>query len=144
VQRIDKPFSFETFKNALVSYAESRGPMSGAGVVPSVRATRRAARARGRESVSRPLPRGMRPDTLNAVTLVLRDRYAGPSGDEDRSDGDIQGLSAASVANAIGASRVTARRYLEYLADAGVLARSLRHRTVGRPEAIYRPVAQLG
>jgi hypothetical protein len=34
-------------------------------------------------------------------------------------------------------SRVTARRYLEHLADAGVAGRSLRHGGSGRPEVEY-------
>jgi response regulator of citrate/malate metabolism len=35
-------------------------------------------------------------------------------------------------------SRVTARRYLEYLADAGTASRSPRYGTPGRPENEYR------
>jgi response regulator of citrate/malate metabolism len=35
-------------------------------------------------------------------------------------------------------SRVTARRYLEYLADAGRVSRTARYGTPGRPENEYR------
>ena len=33
---------------------------------------------------------------------------------------------------------------IDYLADVGVLARSLRQRSAGRPEALYRPVVPAG
>jgi response regulator of citrate/malate metabolism len=47
-------------------------------------------------------------------------------------------LSAAQVAELVGASRVTARRYLEYLAEAGLAQRQARYGTAGRPEMEYR------
>lgn len=125
VPHIAKPFTFADFKDTLISYGGHGGPD-----VPTVR-------RRG----SRVLPRGLRPDTLEAITGILRDSYAEPT---VVSGSDSNGLSASSVASLIGASRITARRYLEYLADAGVLARSLRHRTLGRPEALYRPAARVG
>jgi response regulator of citrate/malate metabolism len=37
----------------------------------------------------------------------------------------------------LGMSRVTARRYLEYLADAGTATRAPRYGTPGRPENEY-------
>jgi response regulator of citrate/malate metabolism len=49
------------------------------------------------------------------------------------------GLSAGAAATVIGASRVTARRYLEYLADNGLAQRVPRYGQVGRPEVFYRP-----
>jgi response regulator of citrate/malate metabolism len=42
------------------------------------------------------------------------------------------------VAEAIGASRVTARRYLEHLADTGLVERAPRYGGSGRPEVEYR------
>jgi response regulator of citrate/malate metabolism len=47
-------------------------------------------------------------------------------------------LSATEVATALGASRVTARRYLEHLADAGQVDRRPRYGGSGRPEVEYR------
>jgi len=46
--------------------------------------------------------------------------------------------SATEVADATGTSRVTARRYLEHLADTGVVARHSRYGGGGRPEVEYR------
>jgi response regulator of citrate/malate metabolism len=48
------------------------------------------------------------------------------------------GLSAAGASDGIGVSRVTARRYLEYLADNGLAVRSLHYGHIGRPELWYR------
>ena len=47
-------------------------------------------------------------------------------------------ISAAAAAGELGTSRITARRYLEYLADAGVATRTPRYGGVGRPETEYR------
>ncbi len=62
--------------------------------------------ARGEE-----LPKGLSPSTLALVS-------ADPPGDHRA------GLTASDVANRIGASRVTARRYLEHLADSGLATRA--------------------
>jgi len=71
-----------------------------------------------------PLPKGMSPDTLREVTGRLR-AASGP-------------MSASEVAGQIGSSRVTARRYLEHLADAQLVARQARYGGGGRPEVEYR------
>jgi response regulator of citrate/malate metabolism len=65
----------------------------------------------------------MGPDTLDAVVSAVR---------------SADGLSAAQVAERIGASRITARRYLEYLADGGLVERVPRYGGAGRPEHEYR------
>lgn len=70
------------------------------------------------------LPKGLSAPTLERVTVALRD--AG------------EGLTAAGVAEAVGISRITARRYLEHLVDAGRAARSPQYGQVGRPELQYR------
>ena len=70
-----------------------------------------------------PLPKGMGRETLDAVVSAVR---------------GSDGLSAGETAERIGASRITARRYLEYLADAGLVDRSPRYGGAGRPELEYR------
>jgi len=66
----------------------------------------------------------MSAESLRQVTDALRGA-AGP-------------LSASEVAQAIGASRVTARRYLEHLADESLVDRAQRYGGSGRPEVEYR------
>ena len=69
------------------------------------------------------LPKGMGRETLDAVVAAVR----GGSG-----------VSAAEAAELIGASRITARRYLEYLAETGLVDRVPRYGGAGRPELEYR------
>ena len=129
-----RPFGYDIVRDVLLSWQAERGPGAGA----AQRAERSSRRARGSRAG---LPLGMRSDTLDAITVVVHQccsQAAAPAGDEPA------GLSASAVASAVGASRLTVRRYLDYLADAGVLVRSLRGRTAGRPEALYHPAAQVG
>lgn len=70
------------------------------------------------------LPKGLSAPTLERVTEVVRE---GP-----------EGLTAAGVAEAVGISRITARRYLEHLVEAGRAERKPLYGQVGRPELVYR------
>ncbi|MEV4062300.1 response regulator [Nonomuraea dietziae] len=115
-QYLLKPFTFATLREKLLRYAEfraSEGEVTGQGDVDRALAT-----LRGHSS----LPKGMTQDTLDAVCAELR-----------RSP-----MSAQAVGAAIGVSRVTARRYLEHLVDAGSADRVPQYGGVGRPELLYR------
>jgi response regulator of citrate/malate metabolism len=70
------------------------------------------------------LPKGMAAGTLQSVTETLR--------------GSGAAMSASEVAEQVGTSRVTARRYLEHLADGGLVRRGSRYGGGGRPEVEYR------
>jgi len=72
------------------------------------------------------LPKGISSESLRAVVAAVEQA------------GAVTGMSAAEVANVSGTSRVTARRYLEYLAESGVLVREARYGGAGRPEVEYR------
>jgi response regulator of citrate/malate metabolism len=118
-----KPFSFATFRSKLEHYAAYREQLADIAedvVQDDVDQVFGALRSR---SAGAPLPKGMGADSLRQVTDVLR--------------GSASGLSATEVAERIGASRVTARRYLEHLADEGLVARSPRYGGSGRPEVAY-------
>lgn len=115
-----KPFGFAAFRDRLVQYADYRERMEAAppqivqDEVDGLFEALRPAAAR--------LPKGLSPETLRQVTDVLR---------------GVETCSATEVAEATGTSRVTARRYLEHLADRGLASRRLRYRTSGRPEVEY-------
>ncbi|MGO4533396.1 response regulator [Leifsonia sp. 2MCAF36] len=123
VQYLIKPFTFATFADRLRTYQEYRRRLDSAsstatqtdvdGMLASLRAPAGA-----------PLPKGLSAPTLQAVRDQLR--------------GDDRALSATELAEKLTLSRVTARRYLEYLADEGQLSRSPRYGTPGRPELEYR------
>jgi response regulator of citrate/malate metabolism len=119
VQYLLKPFTFAAMRDKLERYArfvDRTGQATGQSEVDSLLST-----LRGTETP--PLPKGMSAPTLDAVVAALRDATAG--------------LSAAAASDGIGVSRVTARRYLEYLADNGLAARRLQYGQVGRPELWY-------
>lgn len=121
-QYLLKPFTFATLKEKLARYAAFRsteGQVSVQGDVDRALATLRG---------GSDLPKGMTQDTLDAVVARLRERP--------------DGLSAQAVGAAIGVSRVTARRYLEHLTEAGVADRVPRYGGVGRPELVYRVRAE--
>lgn len=118
-----KPFTFATFRAKLEQYAEYRARLEAA---PDEVVQDEVDQLLGslRPTGSAPLPKGMSAETLRAVTAALRE--AGHD------------LSASEVAAVVGASRVTARRYLEHLADQGLAARGVRYGpSGGRPEVSY-------
>ncbi|GED84664.1 response regulator [Streptomyces sp. NPDC002405] len=126
VQYVLKPFTFATLRDRLVRYAEFRaavGEVGGQDEVDRALATLRAPSPAA-------LPKGLSAPTLQRVTDALRE--AG------------EGLTAAGVAGAVGISRITARRYLEHLVDAGRAVRSPLYGQVGRPELVYRWVRESG
>jgi len=120
VQYVLKPFTFATLRDRLVRYAEfhaAAGEASGQDDVDRALATLRAPGPAA-------LPKGLSAPTLEKVTRTLRESAAG--------------LTATGVAEAVGISRITARRYLEHLVDAGRANRSPQYGQVGRPELQYR------
>lgn len=119
VQYLIKPFVFSVFAAKLGSYRAFRERMHGGAVASQHEVD--GAFAALRTSNSPGLAKGLSPETLDAVTALL-----GPTG-----------VSAAEVAAALEISRVTARRYLEHLADAGTAERAPRYGSPGRPELEY-------
>lgn len=69
------------------------------------------------------LPKGLSPETADLVLAAAR---------------SAEEISASEAAEAVGLSRVTARRYLEHFVDAGVAEVRLRYGGTGRPERRYR------
>ncbi|MBQ1094379.1 response regulator [Streptomyces sp. B93] len=120
VQYVLKPFTFATLRDRLVRYAEFRqtvGEASGQAEVDRALATLRA-------PAPVALPKGLSGPTLERVTGALRESE--------------EGLTAAALAEAVGISRITARRYLEHLVDTGRAGRNPQYGQVGRPELVYR------
>lgn len=118
-----KPFSFPTFRSKLEQYAAYRAQLAAAsGDVAQDEVDRLFGSLR--ETVPVVAPKGMSAETLRDVTAALC--------------GAESGLSATEVAEVVGASRVTVRRYLEHLADSGAADRHPRYGGSGRPEVEYR------
>jgi len=122
VQYLLKPFTFAALRDKLERYAAYRRQLEGDVASGQHEVDRALATLRGTDPSS--LPKGMSLESMDAVVAVLR-----PSD---------EGLSAAEVAAKVGASRVTARRYLEHLADSTLVVRRSRYGGAGRPEVEYR------
>jgi len=124
VQYLLKPFTFASLRDKLERYRQFRQSVGYAADQADVD----RALATLRAPAVQVLPKGMSEPTLNAVTVALAARP--------------EGLSAGATAAATGVARVTARRYLEYLADNGLAKRVPRYGQVGRPEVWYTSVPQ--
>jgi len=117
-----KPFTFATFRARLEQYAVYRATLA-AGPAEFVQDEVDRLLGALRPATGGPVPKGLAAETLRHVTASVRDADAG--------------LSATEVAERVGTSRVTARRYLEHLADAGLAERRPRYGGSGRPEVEY-------
>jgi response regulator of citrate/malate metabolism len=124
VQYLLKPFTFASLRDKLVRYARYREQLVGSGEVTG-QADVDGMLATLRTPDHRSLPKGMSGETLQAITEVLT--------------GAPEGVSAAAAADLAGVSRVTARRYLEYLAENGLATRRPHYGQVGRPEVRFYP-----
>jgi response regulator of citrate/malate metabolism len=119
-----KPFTFPAFADKLESYrgfSAGLAPQATSGLATQgeVDASFAMLRAPGAAA----LDKGMSAETLDAVVAAVRD--------------GASALSAGEVAATLALSRVTARRYLEHLVADGLVARSPRYGTPGRPELEY-------
>ncbi len=125
VQYLLKPFVFATLRDRLEAYAAYRRQLPSSDHVDS-QAEVDDLLAGVRPSARTSLPKGMSEDLLARVTRALRNGAG------------AQGLSASELGEVVGVSRVTARRYAEFLCDARVVARRSRYAGQGRPEVEYR------
>jgi response regulator of citrate/malate metabolism len=118
-----KPFTYAAFRNKLEQYADYRRRLDDS---DSAVGQEDVDRMLGVLRTSSPsaLPKGMSASTLRDITAALR--------------GSPEARSASEVATSVGASRVTARRYLEYLAAERMVQRGVRYGGSGRPEVEYR------
>lgn len=122
VQYLLKPFTFSGLRSKLEQYATYRAHLSDASA-DVVQSEVDELLGRLRAPSSSP-PKGVSEETERLVTECLR-RSSLPR-------------SATEVAEEVGISRVTARRYLEHLADARLAVRQQRYGRSGRPEVEYR------
>jgi response regulator of citrate/malate metabolism len=123
VHYLIKPFSFEVFRSRMEHFASARRRLSGTEEVAQRDVDAMFAAADRAPRTNR-LPKGLTPQTAELVERALRE--AG----ED--------MGASDCAEAVGLSRVSARRYLEYFVSLGLAEVRLRYGSAGRPERRYR------
>jgi response regulator of citrate/malate metabolism len=120
VHYLMKPFTYDALRERLEHYAHAHQGLRVATTAEQADVDRIFGGRPATGDVR--LPKGLSPQTRRLVEQALR--AAGT-------------LSAAECAGEVGISRVSARRYLEYLTTCGTAEVSLRYGTTGRPERRY-------
>jgi response regulator of citrate/malate metabolism len=123
VQYVLKPFVFATLRERLLAYRAYREQVQVAEQV-GTQAEVDEVIAGLRGGAETHLPKGMSEELLSRVSRTLRE--AG------------EGVSASELGDAVGVSRVTARRYAEFLCESRLAVRRSRYVGAGRPEVEYR------
>ena len=118
-----KPFGFDDLRLRLEQYAAQRTSLYATELQSQADIDRALTRATARRGVSN-LPKGLSIETAALVEKVVR--------------GSSVTLSATECADRVGISRVSARRYLEWLHDTGRATVTLRYAAQGRPERRYQ------
>ncbi len=122
VDYIIKPFDFTRYYTALVEYRDRRQSLRSGDAVDQVRIDSMLVRSPAHQADSR-LPKGISLLTLQKIQACLVE-----------SAGEVL---SSDIAEKLTVSRVTARRYLEYLAETGGLRKEVRYQKVGRPLVYY-------
>ena len=122
VHYLMKPFSRDDLNERLEHYRSSYAPLQTSDQqLQQEDVNRLFGLGKGQEH--RPLPKGCSIETLELVEKILKQAP--------------QPISATETAEQLGISRVSARRYLEYLAEEGLVQVNLKYGGVGRPERRY-------
>jgi response regulator of citrate/malate metabolism len=125
-QYLVKPFTAAGVRAKLEAHRDYRARLgSAAPVVAQDDVDALLGAVRGAPTPAGGLPKGISRESLDAVVAAL-----GAAG--------TAGLTASEVGASLGTSRITARRYLEHLADTGLAERSARYGRAGRPQVEYR------
>jgi response regulator of citrate/malate metabolism len=126
VQYLVKPFTFSLVRQRLERHQEYRARTAKDRMIfVQQDVDDLLMRQRGTEhGEALDLPKGISRESLQAVIAALRQCAWG-------------GKSAEEVAHVLETSRVTARRYLEYLVESGLVLRSARYQRAGRPQLEY-------
>ena len=119
-----KPVMFQRFRETLERFSEYRQQLQGTPPLDQGDIDRLLHPYKESKPGEPDLPKGIDPLTLKKIRAVFLQPH------ED-------GFSAEEVGEKVGASRTTARRYLEYLTATGHLTAELIYGAVGRPERRY-------
>jgi response regulator of citrate/malate metabolism len=122
VHYLVKPFTFPMLRDKLESYSSWAHALRTATISGQAEVDRLVS-VLHRDAPSRALPKGLSETTMQLVESVVAN-----AGDE---------ITAVDVAQLVGVSRVTARRYLDHLHQSGVVTMRLQYGSSGRPLHLY-------
>ncbi len=120
---IIKPFDVTRYKNSLSSYIRRRKSLESAGIIDQERVDTVMTGATTKSISPDTLPKGISLTTMERVKMAL-EPMNGEIGIDD-------------ICSSIPVSRITAHRYLEYLAEEGFLEKNYRYQHIGRPLTVY-------
>jgi response regulator of citrate/malate metabolism len=124
-QYLVKPFTAAAVRVKLEAHRDYRDRLGAAApVVAQADVDALLGAVRGGPVPAGGLPKGISRESLDAVVAALTTAAGG--------------LTATEVGERLGTSRITARRYLEHLADTGLAVRHHRYGDTGRPQVEYR------
>jgi len=124
---IVKPVVFDRFKKSLERFKDYLKEIKTAGTLEQGDIDHLLDRHSEAVISSQDMPKGIDPITLKKIMKVFETMK--------------EAMSAEEVGHHIGASRNTARRYLEYLTGSGLLTVDIDYGTVGRPEKRFKLVS---
>jgi len=122
VHYLMKPFSWDDLSERLQHYAKTYQPLQASADHELKQADVNRLFGLGGQD-RRPLPKGCSAETMALVENIVKE--------------SVDPISATETAEKLGTSRVSARRYLEYLAEENLARVNLRYGGVGRPERRY-------
>ncbi|WP_088068266.1 response regulator [Gottfriedia luciferensis] len=120
VDYLIKPFEFERFNAALVNYQQKTRFTDKLEAVSQQELDNYLLLHRDETAIIEELPKGLTKDTLKQVWEAVQELKEIPFSTEE-------------VANAVGISRVSTRKYLNFLKDLGILDVKVIYGTIGRP-----------
>ncbi|MED3724741.1 response regulator [Priestia filamentosa] len=123
VDYLIKPFEFDRFNRALVSYREKRAFFDMQTNVKQEDLDQNIL-SRTQKTVTESLPKGLTKSTLKILLAAIENMEKDPFSTDD-------------VAEDVGISRVSVRKYLRFLTDIHVLEEKMTYGTVGRPVYLY-------
>jgi response regulator of citrate/malate metabolism len=122
VDYLIKPFEFERLKQALEHYRESHHMIRGKQSLDQTEVDRRLGRRPAESRTPDALPKGLDPNTLVKVFRVI-----------SAHQGDTPWFTSEEIALLVGISRVSVRKYFEFLCTIKVLRMEPGYGTGGRP-----------
>ena len=120
---IVKPFVFERIRSSLLSFRQMMDHLKGSNQEIDQQAIDTLFQVRNRKHFDTKLPKGLNPHVFERLEAMLSEPNAS--------------LSSAEAAEALDISRITARRYLEYLVSTGKAVMEQEYHEVGRPVNKY-------
>ncbi len=120
---IVKPFLFERIRSSLISFRQMMEHLKGTNQEIDQQAIDTLFQVRNRKNFDTKLPKGLNPHVFERLETILSEKNAS--------------ISSAEAAEALDISRITARRYLEYMVSTGQAVMEQEYHEVGRPVNKY-------